>query len=120
MLIVSQSVYMYHYISSGRSIKPTLSEVYRILKGKSANWNAIGEALGVSYNDRQGISHDLLIPTKEGKLEAVLNLWIQEQCSEVSWNHLYDIIKNELHYNDTAVEIKKIVSLSDETIGMLI
>ncbi len=109
---------MYYYISSGRS-KPTLSEVYCILKGKSANWYAIGEALGVSYNDRQGLLHDVTT-TKEGKLETVLNLWIQEQCSEVSWNHLYDIIKNELHYNDTALEIKKIVSLSVETKGMLI
>ena len=82
--------------------KVVLKVVYGLLKEKSSRWDDIGQALGISYNDRQ------IIGNNENciKLEAVLNKWIESKCSDVSWSHLIKTLK-ELQLCDLADEVKK-------------
>ena len=86
--------------------RPTLKEVYDLLKPKSAQWNKIGEELGVSFNDRDDLLSDIT-RRKENKLEAVLNIWIESKCSEVSWSHLHCILQDELCYTEIAEAVER-------------
>ncbi len=67
--------------------------MYDLLQEKSSRWDDIGEALGISLNDRQIIGNN----ENWNKLEAVLNKWIESKCSEVTWSHLIKtLVKLEL------------------------
>ncbi len=88
-------------ITSDHTVELTLNGVYDLLKDKSDKWNDIGEALGISYNDRQIIRNNV----DGNKLEAVLNKWIESKCSEVSWNHLIKTLE-ELKLCDSADKLR--------------
>ena len=44
----------------------------------------------------------------EGKLEAVLEEWIESRCSEVSYDHLIKVLK-ELSLNKFAEKVKSFI-----------
>ena len=72
--------------------KPDLKDVHNLLKQKSSKWDEIGGGLKVCYNFRQCQLKEGLTTSAQQKLEAVLNKWIESECSEVSWNHLIQVL----------------------------
>ena len=81
-----------------------LLEVHCLLKLKSYKWQDIGRGLKVDFGKRTGFGQDVT-RNNEDKLEVVLNEWIQSQCSEVSYNHLIEVLQ-ELSLNDVAEKVK--------------
>ncbi len=79
-----------------------MSVVHGLLKEKSSKWDEIGEALGISLNDRQIIRKD----DNCIKLETVLSKWIESKCSEVTWSHLIKTLK-ELKLCDLVDKVRK-------------
>ena len=80
--------------------------MFGLLKQKSFNWDSIGEGLGVSYNFRQCILRQGIMTSGQQKLEAVLNNWIESECSEVSWDYLMKVLI-KLDLKCTASDMKK-------------
>ena len=85
-------------------------EVYRLLKSKSHKWNKIGRGLGVDFGVRNSLKKKEL--DDEGKLEEVLYKWTESRCSEVSYDHLIEVLK-ELRFNDV-VEMVKSFETNDD------
>ena len=57
----------------------------------SASWDEIGSALEVSFNFRNNLRRDVGV-NNDGRLEAVLNNWISEQTSTVTWEKILDVL----------------------------
>lgn len=70
---------------------PTLKAVFNLLKRNSARWNDFGKALGISQNDRQ-ILYDERI-SAEARLERVIHLWMESQCSPTTWDNLINVLR---------------------------
>ena len=66
--------------------------MFGLLKQQSFNWDSIGEGLGVSYGFRQCCLKEGIMTSEQQKLEAVLNNWIESECSEVSWDYLMEVL----------------------------
>ena len=47
-----------------------------------------------------------IMTSAQHKLEAVLNKWIESQCSEVSWNHLIQVLI-DMELVDVAEEVRR-------------
>ena len=84
---------------------PTEYDVYRVLKHKAVKWNAIGRELGVKLHDREKIEKTFGLEC-EDKLERVLLMWIEYQCSEVTWQNVLDVLE-ELKFIDTIQSVKE-------------
>ena len=63
---------------------PTLFDLLSVLKDKSSEWNAIGCALNISFNERENLRKDVS-RNPEQKLEAILNHWMEASKSPVTW-----------------------------------
>ena len=44
------------------------------------------------YGFHESLRRDIVLRTDDNKLEAVLNNWIETQCSEVSWDNLMQVL----------------------------
>ena len=65
----------------------------------------IGLHLGVDFGFREGLLRDGGLRTNDGKLEVVLNSWIETHCSEVSWDNLIQVL-TELEFIDIVRDVK--------------
>ena len=78
-------------IDSSASIlhkKPALlKDVYRLLDDKSLFWDDIGRELGVSRKGRMALSN-ISSYSHEQKLEAVLEMWLQQSGDSPTWDQL--------------------------------
>ena len=63
----------------------------------------------VEFGFREGLLRDGVQRTNDNKLEAVLNNWIETHCSEVSWDHLIQVL-TELEFIDIARDVKEAFS----------
>lgn len=83
------------------------NDVFKLLKKKSSDWNDIGRELNVSKNYRKGLEREGPMNTNEDKLECILEKWLESECSEVSWKHLIEVLRDELEWKDTAKEVEE-------------
>ena len=70
----------------------------------------IGEYLGVDLSFRESLIRDGVQRTNEEILEAVLNYWIETQCSEVSWDKLIQVL-TELGFSNTAQDVRRFLQI---------
>ena len=111
--IVLYSLHYYEYefnkvffvIGTVQKSKPDLEDVLDQLKQQSNKWNEIGGGLRVGFDFRQCQLRDGAMTTAQQKLEAVLNKWIESKCSEVSWNHLIQVLI-DIELGGVADEVK--------------
>ena len=82
-----------------------LRNVHHLLVPKSCEWDRIGCGLGVDFNFREGLLRDGVQRTNDNKLEAVLNNWIETQCSEVSWDNLIQVL-TQLEFIDIVRDVR--------------
>ena len=94
--------------------RPLLSDVRKLLKKKSVDWDAVGRKLNVPKNYREGLKRNIS-RTNEDKLEYILEKWIESECSEVSWKHLIEVVK-DLAWMDIAKGIEQFIMQSRESI----
>ena len=71
--------------------QPDLFDAYDQVKGKSADWQDLARALRIKMNDRASMPHD----KPNECLERILNIWIQSETCEVTWNKLIKALKDE-------------------------
>ena len=76
-----------------------LKEAYDLLKEKSGKWDAIGREFDISLNDRDTIRNSSLDDC--GRLEHVLNLWL-ERDDDCTWGNFMKILRKNLQFNDIA------------------
>ena len=70
--------------------KPLLKDVCLFLDSKSCYWDEIGRELGVFRIDRMMVSTNMNIKKATQKLEAVLDLWLQQRGDSCicTWDQL--------------------------------
>ena len=66
-------------------------------------WNEIGIVLGISYNKREEFRMDLT-RNNDSRLEAVVNLWLQNGGDTSTWGQLITKLQ-ELGLNDIVSKI---------------
>ena len=77
-----------------------LKEAYDLLKEKSGKWDAIGREFGICFNDRGTIRRDSSLDDC-GRLECVLNLWL-ERDDDCTWGNFMKTLRENLKFNDVA------------------
>ena len=78
-------------ISSILMKQPDLFDAYDQVKGKSAHWRDLARALRIEMNDRDIMPHD----NPNECLERILNIWIEYETCEVTWNKLIEALNDE-------------------------
>ena len=96
---------MFFVIGTVQKCKPDLEDVLYLLKQKSSKWDEIGGGLKVCYDFRQCQLKQGMMTDAQQRLEAVLNKWIESECSEVSWNHLIRVLI-DIKLVDVAEKVK--------------
>ena len=97
---------MFFVIGTVLKCKPDLEDVYNLLKQKSSKWDEIGGGLEVCYNFCQCQLKEGIMTSAQQKLEAVLNKWLESECSEVSWNHLIQVLI-DMELVDVAEKVRR-------------
>ena len=92
--------------------QPDHEHVILLLSSYTANWDRLGGALGISFAQRQDIRLDGTIPKNLDKLNAVVNEWITQQTSEVTWEHFIKAMKS-ISLNQLAGNIKAFLEKED-------
>ncbi len=82
----------------------TLKDAFDRLKRVSHRWDDIGRELGVPFSFRKRLKKEGVMSTDEGKLEEVLDNWIESQSTPVAWETITDMLPN-LGLNNMADEM---------------
>lgn len=82
-------------------VPPNVDDVVKILKQKSSKWAEVGLGLGVGLDFLEQQSHDVAFGSPEMKLAVIIGQWLESHCSEVTWNHLIEVLR-EMKLHDTA------------------
>ena len=90
---------------------PLEYDAYRVLKDMSSEWNSLGESLEVPKNFRNGMIYNARPDTE--KLENILEHWMQSYCSPVTWEHLFDVLRNELKWKNEATKLVEYLQQDD-------
>ena len=85
--------------------KPDLEDVLNQLKPASCKWYEIGVSLKVNHDFRQCQLKKGIMTSDLERLKAMLNKWIESECSEVSWNHLIQVLI-DMELVDVAEKVK--------------
>ena len=92
--------------------KPSLKDVMGLLKNNSAQWDDIGRWLQVPLNKREGWRAHTSGLSNEGRLEQVINHWLESECHKpVTWAEIIRVLKN----NDLVDTAEKIEAHLDST-----
>ena len=83
---------VFFVIGTVQKCKPDLEDVLNLLKRRSCKWYEIGVGLKVDNGFCQCQLKESIMTSDLEKLKAVLNKWIESECSEVSWNHLIQVL----------------------------
>ena len=97
---------VFFVIGTVQKCKPDLEDVLDQLKRKSCKWYEIGVGLKVDHDFRQCQLKEGIMTSDLKRLEAVLNKWIESECSEVSWNHLIQVLI-DMELVDVAEKVKR-------------
>ena len=92
---------------------PSLSNALKLLKKKSADWDAIGRALdSVSGNDtsneRTGLHRNMAL-SDFACLEIILKTWLQQGGISSTWGQLKEALKED--YYDVVNKIEEFLGL---------
>ena len=86
--------------------KPDLEDVLNQLKRESCKWYEIGVSLKVDHDFCQCQLKKGIMTSDLERLKAVLNKWIESECSEVSWNHLIQVLI-DMELVDVAEKVRR-------------
>ena len=83
--------------------KPTRYEVLTQLAFINSQWRNIGQGLGVSFNDLEGLAQRN--DSDQTRLEHVIQKWFdmngQGEGAPVTWNTIFNVVKGPLVQNTT-------------------
>ena len=84
-----------------------------LLKDKSAEWNIIGRALEIPFNQRKEL--DSSGKDDDDCLENVIEYWLETECyTPVTWSGLLKLLKSdELKYIDTARKFEEFLQTDE-------
>ncbi len=85
---------------------PKVVDVRRFLNDVSVRWNEIGMELEIRYDYRQQMFREGIQSTAEEKLERILSMWVQTNCSEVTWGYFLEVLKR-LQLNNVADKVRE-------------
>ncbi len=91
---------------------PTLYDANRVLGDMSARWDSLGGSLKVDKNIREGLTYNSML-RESAKLETVLQEWMQSYCSPVTWEHLFNVLKDDMKRMDEAAKIDQYLQRDD-------
>ena len=83
---------------------PEKSDVYNLLKKKSAHWDDFARELNIDDNFRQDLSYEGNTIPSRSKLERVLKKWIESETSEVTWRNIIRVLE-DLEFTDLARDV---------------
>ena len=83
---------------------PERTDVFNLIKCHSAKWDGFARELHVDDNTRESLKHDISLES-DGRLERILKIWIESQCSSVTWEKILDVlISMDLKYTAGKVQ----------------
>ena len=84
--------YYQHYLAE----KPERVDLLKKLTAIDASWRSIGNDLGLSYNDLQGL--DESNKSNQIKLDHVLEKWLNMdgQATHATWKTIIDVVRDLL------------------------
>ena len=86
--------------------------MFNILKQRSADWKAFARALNVDDNFSKSLQRQGIVSNDDDKLEEMLKHWIESQCSDVTWQKIFDVLR-ELKLNNIAADLKMFLQKDD-------
>ena len=92
--------------------QPDHEHVISLLEDYMAEWDKLGRAFGLSFPQRDNIRYDGTRPKNLDKLNAVVNTWIKEQTSVVTWEHFIEAMQGE-KLNQLASNIRDFLKRDD-------
>lgn len=75
--------------------KPKVIDVLKILAPYDYKWSKIGESLNVKEGFLEGLRESYGRSDSE-KLARILQSWIDTRCSDVSWNHIKEVLEGPI------------------------
>ena len=82
--------------------RPMKKDLLRLLNPIKYQWIEIGELLNIPYGDLKTLQS---FPSPDAnKLSEMLQIWIDKQCSPVTWQTIIDIVGNPPVKNKALVD----------------
>ena len=81
-------------------------EVVNLLKPNAYEWDNIGLGLSVPFGYREELRRQGVMSTSTTKLDSVIHEWMETECSEVTWNTIFKVLKG-LKYVEIASDVEK-------------
>ena len=105
---------MYCYYQHCLAEKPERVDLLTKLKAIDASWRSIGNDLGLSYNDLQGLDESNM--SNQRRLDHILQIWLNMdgQVTPATWKTIIDVVKGPLVQNK-ALAIKIYQDLKEES-----
>ena len=91
---------------------PEKSDVYDLLKKKSAYWEEFALELKLGDSFRQELRREGAVTTSRIKLDKVLMKWIDSETSDVTWSNIINMLE-ELEFLDLARNVDDYLSKED-------
>ena len=105
---------LYCYYQHCLAEKPERVNLLSKLTAIDASWRSIGNGLGLSYNDLQGI--DESTKSNQRRLDHVLQMWLNMdgESTPVTWKTIIGVVKGPLVENK-ALAIKIYQDLKEDS-----
>ena len=84
-----------------------------LLSPMSAQWEEIGGLLGVDANTINGL-HTLNL-TNQVKLDKMLQSWLDNEPTPVTWNNVISVLEGPLKKKSLAIEIRNTIGIKPST-----
>ena len=105
---------LYCYYQHCLAEKPERVNLLSKLTAIDASWRSIGDDLGLSYNDLQGLAESNI--SNQRRLDQVLQMWLNMdgESTRVTWKTIIDVVKGPLVENK-ALAIKIYQDLKEDS-----
>ena len=80
-----------------------------MLSSVTAKWQEMGGLLGVDTNTIDGLCYSNF--TDEVKMSKMLQSWLDNKPTPVTWDHLITVIEGPLQLKSLAVEIRQFLGI---------
>ena len=87
---------------------PDRADVFSLIKCHSAKWDEFARELKVLDNTRDSLRRNIRF-VDEGRMEFILEEWIESHCSPVTWENILDVLSS-MHLKSTASEVLKFLN----------
>ena len=91
-------------------VKPEKHVLLRLLYPISGKWQEIGDLLGVDVDTIDSLYTSPL--SNQVKMSKMLQSWLDNEPTPVSWGNILDIIEGPLQKNALAIEIRQKLKIS--------